>query len=348
VEEGKECTMLPQIGKLDQSTFDKIIFPRLGKPDSSVLIGPRHGIDAAVIDMGDSQVMVIAEDPTFGMPVLMPHFGWAIVHICASDVAVLGVKPRYLTICLMFPPGTQDSVLEAVWQEVHQECEKLDIAIVGGHTGIYPGIAFPLNGGCTVIGMGQKDSITPPSNARVGDRVIITKGPAIEAVGVLAMQAEEALTASIGRANVEKAKDYFMQMTVVRDAEIAAPYAHTMHDATEGGLLNGVYEIAAASGTGVNLYEDKMVIPDEVAAVCRHFGIDPLISISEGTLVITATPDNTPDLIDRLGQNGIAAWEIGEITQEKRTLVRRDGAREELKPVAVDPFWAAYFSTLES
>ncbi|MCK5654460.1 MAG: AIR synthase, partial [Dehalococcoidia bacterium] len=266
---------------------------------------------------------------------------------CASDVAVLGVKPRYMTICLMLPPGTEETVLENIWEEVHQECEKLGIAIVGGHTGVYPGIAFPLNGGCTIIGLGTKDQLTPPTNARIGDRVIITKGPAIEAAGILALQAEKALVKKFGQDIVEKAKEYFLEMTVVQDALVAAPYAHAMHDATEGGLLNGVYEIVQASNTGVTIFEEKIIIPEEIDAVCRHFNIDPLISISEGTLVITATPENTPRMLRDLKQNGIAAWEIGEVTAKDRVFIRKNGKKEELAPVKVDPFWAAYFSTLE-
>jgi hydrogenase expression/formation protein HypE len=277
----------------------------------------------------------------------MPHFGWAIVHICASDVAVLGVKPRYLTICLMLPPGAEENVLDGIWREIHQECEKLGIAVVGGHTGIYPGIAYPLNGGCTVIGLGTKDQLTPPSNARAGDRIIITKGPAIEAAGILACQAEKDLEKKLGKDLVEKAKNYFLEMTVVKDAGIAASHAHAMHDATEGGVLNGVYEIAEASKNGVTLFEEKIFIPEEIDAVCRHFNIDPLISISEGTLVITATPENTPRIISDLKQSGIAAWEIGEVTTKDRVFIRKSGKKEELKPVSVDPFWAAYFSTLE-
>ncbi|MFC1994961.1 AIR synthase family protein [Chloroflexota bacterium] len=339
--------MLPQIGKVDKKTFDKVIFPNLGKPDRTVLLGPKHGVDAAVIELPGGEVMVIAEDPTFGMPVLMPYFGWAIVHICAGDVAVLGVKPRYLTICLLLPPGTTDNVLENIWKQIHEECEKLGIAIVGGHTGIYPGIAYPLNGGCTVIGLGSKDKLTPPSNAQVNDRVIITKGPAIQTTGILARQAEKTLESKLGKAIVEKAKSYFLEMSVVKDALVAAPYAHAMHDATEGGLLNGVYEIADASSLGVTLFEEKIVVPEEIDVVCRYFNIDPLISISEGTLVITATPENTPHILNELKQNGIAAWEVGEVTPKDRIIIRKNGKQEELTPVSVDPFWAAYFSTLE-
>lgn len=338
--------MLPEIGKVDKATFDRIIFPQLGKPDKSVLIGPQHGVDAAVVELPGGEVMVVAEDPTFGMPVLMPHFGWSIVHICASDVAVLGIKPKYMTICLMLPPGTNESVLEHIWNEVHQECEKLGIAVIGGHTGVYPGIGYPLNGGCTMIGIGKKEQLTPPSNARVGDRVIMTKGPAVEAAGILAFQAEDALVAKYGRDLVEKAKGLFMAMSVVPDALTAGPYAHAMHDATEGGLLNGIYEIVEASKVGVTVYEEKIVTPEEIAAVCEHFNIDPLISIGEGTLVITATPQNTPKLIGELKKNGIAAWDIGEVTARDRVFVRRGGKKETLSPVKVDPFWAAYFSTL--
>ena len=136
-------------------------------------------------------------------------------------------------------------------------------------------------------------------------------------------------------------------MSVVKDAMIAAPHANAMHDATEGGLLNGVYEIAAASGTGVILFEDKIIVPEEIGAICAHFNIDPLISISEGTLVITASPERTPQLLEDLKQGGIAAWDIGEITSQGMVFIRKDGKQEELKPVSVDPFWAAYFSTLE-
>lgn len=339
--------MLPQIGKLDRASFDRIIYPRLGCHDQTVIIGPQHGVDAAAIELPDGSVMVVKEDPTFGLPVLMPHFGWAIVHICASDVACLGIKPRYLTISLLFPPGTEDKVLENIWKEVHEECEKLGIAVVGGHTGIYPGISYPLNGGCTVIGIGEKSHLTPANNAHPGDHVIMTKGPAIEAAGILAFQAEATLVNRFGRDTVEKAKEHFFEMTVVKDAMIAGPNAHAMHDATEGGLLNGIYEIAAASNMGVTVYEDRIPLPRDIAAVCSHFNIDPLISISEGTLLITATPEKSQTIISDLKDNGITSWDIGEITSGQRTFIHSDGKREELKPVAVDPFWAAYFSTLE-
>jgi hydrogenase expression/formation protein HypE len=67
---------------------------------------------------------------------------------------------------------------------------------------------------------------------------------------------------------------------------VAGSNAHARHDATEGGLSNGVCEVAAASKTGVTIFEDWIVAPEEIKATCKYFNIDPLISISEGKLTI--------------------------------------------------------------
>jgi hydrogenase expression/formation protein HypE len=338
--------MLPQIGKVDRASFDRIIYPHLGRKDSSVIIGPQHGVDAGVVDLGGGNVMVLKIDPTFSMPALLKYMGWAIVHICASDVACLGVRPRYMTICLLLPSNTKDETLEELWTQVSDECDKLGIAIVGGHTGVFPGISMPLNGGCCVIGLGKKEQLTPASNAKAGDKLIVTKGAAIEAGSILAMEGEKDLIPALGKDVVEAGKKRFWDMTVVKDCFVAGPNAHAMHDATEGGLLNGVFEMAAASKIGVTLYENKIFIPDECKVICDYFKIDPLTSISEGTLVVAAAPDKTARIIADLKANGIDAFEMGEFTEKDRIFIRKNGAREELKPVVVDPFWNAFFKVM--
>lgn len=343
--------MLPRIGKLDTDSFEKFIFPYLGVESPRVLLGPRHGVDAAVIALDDApagmrRVMAVAEDPTFGMPVLLSNLGWAIVHICASDVAVIGIKPQFLSICLLLPPETEPAVLENIWRQVDAECKKLGIAIVGGHTGVYPGIAYPLNGGCTVWGFGNERELTPASAAKPGDVLVVTKGPAIEAAAILALQAEAELKGKLGTELVGRAKELFYQMTVVPDALLCRGYARAMHDATEGGLLGGVYEMAEASGAGVTVYEEKIVTLDEVKQVCAYFEIDPLVAISEGTLVAAVPPEKVDELKAAASRDGLPLYEIGEFTKGTRRFVRRNGKEEPLLPVKEDPFWQAYFKAV--
>jgi hypothetical protein len=52
----------PKIGKIDEETFTTFLLSRLGKRDDTVIVPPKTGVDAAVIDIGNDRVLVIAED----------------------------------------------------------------------------------------------------------------------------------------------------------------------------------------------------------------------------------------------------------------------------------------------
>jgi hydroxymethylpyrimidine/phosphomethylpyrimidine kinase len=94
-----------KVGKIDLDTFATFLLKRLGKKDASVIVPPLTGVDAGIIDIGNGRVLVIAEDPIFSIPMQpLEMFGWYAVHIGASDVAVMGVKPKYMTYTLLMPP----------------------------------------------------------------------------------------------------------------------------------------------------------------------------------------------------------------------------------------------------
>ena len=62
----------------------------------------------------------------------------------------------------------------------------------------------------------------------------------------------------------------------------------SMHDATEGGVLGGLTEVAVGvPRSGMRIELEAIPVRDEVRAVCDHVGMDPYTSISEGTLIAT-------------------------------------------------------------
>lgn len=341
-----------KIGKIDDGTFRALILRRLGKKDATVLVPPRAGVDAGVVDLGGGRVLVVAEDPIFTMPRLpLETFGWFTVHIGASDVAVMGVRPRYMTYSLLLPPETSRADLGTIVDSIHRAALDLGIAIVGGHTGFYPGFQAPTIGGITVFAVARRGEYVTPAGARPGDDVILTKGPAIETAGLLAALREEELLASHPSSLVESAKRLCFRMTVVEDALTAkaAGGVTAMHDATEGGVVGGLFEIAAASGVGMEVDERLFVYPDEVRMVCESFGIDPVAAIAEGSLLVTARPGSSGRIIARLKRKRIAASVIGRVVSDKRrrTLRRRDGHVVPLGIPEQDPFWPAFFKGLE-
>jgi hydrogenase expression/formation protein HypE len=340
------------IGKIDPATFRSVVLRRLGRKDPTVLVPPAAGIDAGVVDLGGGKVLVVAEDPIFTMPRLpLEMFGWFTVHIGASDVAVMGVKPRYMTYSLLLPPETGREDLRTIVDAIHTAARDLGISIVGGHTGFYPGFSAPTIGGITVFATARKGEYVTPAGARPGDEVILTKGPAIETAGLLAALRERELLARHPAALVEKAKALAFRMSVVADALTAASAGGVtaMHDATEGGVIGGLFEICAASRVGMDVDEGLFIYPEEVRAVCETFGIDPVSAIAEGSLLVTARPASSAKILARLERKGIPASVVGRVLRDRRrrTLKRADGRVVPLAMPEQDPFWPAFFEGLE-
>ena len=343
--------MSDKIGKIDLDTFTSFLLPRLGNKDDSVIVPPRTGIDAGVIDIGNDRVLIIAEDPIFAIPNQpLEMFGWYTVHIGASDVAVMGVKPRYMTYSLLMPTETNEEDFHTIVDAIHRAAVELGIAIVGGHTGYYPGFVSPTIGGVTVFAIADKHGYVTPAGAKAGDDVILTKGPAIETAGILAVIRETELLENYPPPLVEKAKALCMQMTVVKDALLAMESGGVtaMHDATEGGVIGGLFEIANASGVGMEIHEEAFVYPEEVRMVCEAFGIDPLAAIAEGSLLITVRPNHSKAILHKLSASGIKASVIGKVADDPRTktIKRRDGTLVPLAIPTQDPFWPVFFGAL--
>jgi len=332
------------LGKIDPAFFAKVIYPRLGAKNSSVIVGPASGVDFGAIDLG-SDVLVMSTDPFFIQPSLgWERAAWFAVHILASDVAVSGIPPRFMAVDLNLPPQVSDSDIRKIWSAVDRECKNMGISVITGHTARYAGCSFPMVGGGTVFGIGPKEKLIIP-RARAGDSIIVTKGAAIEATGLMAVQFPEFLEERFGKAFVRKAKDVFYQMSTVEDALTAASVegVTAMHDATECGVLGGLFEIAGHSGVGMRIHKDKIPVQDVVRKTCGFFGLDPYISISEGTLLATAAPESAEKIVAALGRKGIGAGIVGEVTgRGEGIMLLENGNESRIGHPGVDPFWARF------
>ncbi len=341
---------LPDIGKVSESVFNEVILPHLGRNRPEVVVGPQNGVDVGVVDIGHGQVMVSTTDPVF----IVPPYGWErsawfAIHILASDACTSGLAPNYITIDLNLPMSITRDELETMWQTMHRECDKIGMAVVTGHTGRYQGCDYPMVGGATVICIGPEDKYVTPTMAKPGDRVIITKGAAIEATGLFAVTFPKQVADAYGEKLAKDAEEVFWQMTTVDDAMTAVQVGvrddgvTAMHDATECGVWGGLSEVAQASQVGMRIEKGEIVVQEPVQKVCEMYEIDPFTAISEGTLIITCRPNKASDVVKRLNDKGIAATQVGEVVDPSEgRKYYENGVAHDLVHPQVDPFWAAY------
>ncbi len=345
---------LPEIGKISPEIFKELIFPRLGAKSDKVLVGPQHGVDVGIVEIGDQAVSFTC-DPVF----IVPEYGWEraawfAIHILASDSVTCGLRPKYLSIDLNLPMEMTKQQLEIVWDTIHQQCVKIGINIITGHTARYDNCHYPMVGGATVIGVGGKDEYVTPRLAKSGDKIIITKGPAIEATGIFAAMFPGLLEKEFGADFSKRAQTIFYKMSVVEDALTAVSVGirdngvSSMHDATECGIWGGLYEVAQAANLGVRIEKNKIVVEDGVEEICRYFGIDPYASISEGTLIVSCREHKANDVVKALNAKGVKASVVGELTKPEKGMVLVDSSKEKkLEHPIVDPFWRAFYGALE-
>jgi hydrogenase maturation factor len=183
------------------------------------------------------------------------------------------------------------------------------------------------------------------AGAKAGDKLILTKSAGIEGTAILASDREEQLKKVFTTSILESAKRFYNQISVVKDALTAyrAGGVHAMHDPTEGGILNGIHEMADAAGLGVRVFEEKITVEPETAKICRYYEIDPLQLISSGALLIAAQPETANKIIDALSQQHIYADVIGEFNPNpnKRILMHKDDSAEMLPRPVSDHLWIA-------
>jgi len=343
-----KVTELPDIGKISPEIFNELIYPRLGAKNPGVLVGPQHGVDTGIVEIGNKAVS-LTTDPIS----IRPGFGWEkaawfAIHIIASDSVTCGLRPRFLSIDLNLPTEMTKRQLEIVWNTMHRECEKLGISVICGHTARYEHCHYPMVGGATIIGVGEKDEYVTPKLARTGDKIIITKGPAIQTSGIFATLFPQLLKREFGPDFSQRARQIFYRMSVVEDALTAVSVGvrekgvTAMHDATECGVWGGLYELAQAANLGIRVEKEQIVMEDCVKEICRYFGIDPYTSISEGTLIIACRPHKAQEVVEALSHKGIKSSISGELTDpDDGMILVEEGGEKKLKHPIVDPFWKA-------
>src|SRR6516162_3969861 len=176
------------IGKLRAETL-QAIFDKHQTKDPRVVVGPKVGEDAAVIDMGDRYLVATSDPITFATA----EIGWYALHVNANDIAVRGARPRWFLATLLLPPGaTSESSVEALFADLHAACEELEVVLVGGHTEVTHGLDRPIVAG-TMLGEVEKDKLVTTAGAKVGDAVVMTKGVPLEGAAIIAREKETEL-----------------------------------------------------------------------------------------------------------------------------------------------------------
>lgn len=308
-------------GKLPVALLTEVVGGAADGADE-VRLGPALGEDAAAIDV-EAGALVVATDP---ITLTGSEVGAYAVTINANDVAVMGVRPRWFLAAVLLPVGTTPDDVRALFGDLRAAVDRIGAVLVGGHAEVTGSVSQPVVVG-QMLGHRADGAIVTSGGAGVDDVVLQIGAAPVEGAAVLAIEAVDrlgGLDGEVRRAAARAVDD--PGISVVAPALAAAELgASAMHDPTEGGLASGLHELAAASGTGISLDEERIVWFEPGRAVCAAVGADPWATLASGCLLATFPPQEAEAAASALTRDGHRVARIGRMTATSGVIALRGG-----------------------
>ncbi|MCL4467002.1 MAG: AIR synthase family protein [Chloroflexi bacterium] len=322
-------------GKLPPEVLQSLVLSHLGRRRPEVLVHASLGEDCSVIDFGE-WVGVLSTDPITGA---VANAGWLAVHVSCNDVAACGAEPVGVLPTLLLPEGTTEADIRRTMAQINAAAQELGVEVLGGHTEVTPGLANSIIS-LTAVGKARRAEYVTSAGARPGDDIVMSKWAGLEGTAILATDLGDRLAGRVDEALLAEARQLIDRISVVKEGLAAARHGATaLHDATEGGVLGALYEMAQASGVGLEVQPAVIPLLPSTREICRALGADPLRLIASGTMLMAAPPQ--AKLAQVLAREGVPASTIGRALplEAGLWLVAADGRRSSLQPPERDELW---------
>ncbi len=304
------------LGKLGWSDLEHLVFRHLPRVADSRLLP----LDFAKASL--TGAFITASDPVIGVP--LHHYGFFAVHYSATDVAMAKATPQYLSLGIYYPPNTLKSWLENNMRLLGKEARRLDLQILGGHTGGYNGLTQPLIS-TTCFGVIPK-GLPEPRSVTVEDVLVAVGSIGWETFWFLAnVQPDkvEQVVTSKQRKEIADNLEPFALTPLLRSLPLQE--IPLLHDLAEGGLATGLLEVAHTTDLGLTINYDAIPGDQTALELFRQLQWDPLFCSSFGSFLFASTNEVAHSIIDFAQQQGFAAAIIGNFQKEKRVIVNRKG-----------------------
>ena len=324
-----------EIGKVPENVLKRSVFKKLTVKRPEVVVHAGVGEDCAVLaPTGDA--LVLSTDPITGTA---KDIGKLAFHITANDIASSGAELVGMMLTIIFPPENTEEELKQIMKDVTELAAEYNVEILGGHTEVSPAVNQTL---VSVTGVGRiaPGEMVTTSGLKPGQDLVVTKWIGLEGTSILAAEKEKELLAKLPAELVETARAFGKLLSVVPDGRVAMEIGvSAMHDVTEGGIFGALWEMAAASGVGLEVDLRKIPIRQETIEVCEVFDINPYMLISSGAMLIGT--DHGSQLVEALKRAGIHGAVVGRATKGNDRVIINGEERRFLEPPKTDELFRA-------
>lgn len=319
-------------GKVPVNVLKRSVLRQLKNKRSEIANSAGLGADCAIFEpFSEGQLVTCVQEGVVELccendlaeaeredPSVMPMLRF--FQKCANNLATAGAEPVAAELVIFLPENVEEPELKALMSEAEGIAAELNIQIIGGQTRVSSAVRQPL---ATVTGYGIRKTGAVQMDVRkklAGQDIIITKWIGLEGTADLAARNQEGLLTRYPAYLVEEAAAFDRYYSILPEAATAVKSGGcTMHDASEGGIFAGLWEMAEGAGVGLTIDMKKLPLRQETVEVCEYCNVNPYELRSGGSLII-ASPEGTA-VVEALAAEGIPAVIVGRFTDSNERLI---------------------------
>ena len=323
-----------KVGKLPENVLKRSVLKQIHTKRPEVYQGAAVGEDCAAICLAEDEMLVLSTDPITGTAI---DIGSLSIAVTLNDLASAGAEPVGVMLTALLPEDVTEQQIRQMMQQAENACERSNVEIIGGHTEVTKAVNVPV---ITVTGVGKvkKNAMVQTSGAKPGMDIVMSKWAGLEGTAILAKEKQEELLSHFSENFIFRAQKFDQMLSVIPEAATAVKSGvGAMHDVTEGGIFGALWELAEASGVGLEIELKKIPLKQETVEICEFFGINPYELISSGAMLMAAKDGNR--LVMELEKENISACVIGKATEGNDRVLLNDGERRFLEPPKSDELY---------
>ena len=300
------------------------------------------GDDCAVMNFGSKRVLMttdmLLEGIHFNLEyVPLKHLGYKAAVVNFSDIYAMNGTPTQITVSLGVSKRFTVEDIEALYSGIRLACERYGVDIVGGDTcSSMTGLTISI----TCLGEANAKDIVYRNGAKQNDLICVSGNLGTAYMGLQLLERERIVARADENAQLAfEGREYLLERQLKPEARrdmIAAlkqagikPTA--MMDVSDG-LSSELMHICSQSGVGCCIYEDKLPIDYQAAALAEEMNLNIVTCVLNGgedyELLFTCSLEDYEKLIPIED-----LYIIGHITKQEYgcNLIGRNGEELQLK-----------------
>ena len=289
-------------GKKTGRLIEKLIVPALSNPALDALG------DGAIVE--GAEKLAFSTDSFVVDPIFFPGGDIGKLSVCGTvnDLAMCGAVPKYLSCSFIIEEGLPLEDLEKIVESIRCTAERAGVQVVTGDTKVVErGRGDKIYINTAGIGFVKYPGLSP-KKLRDGDAVIVS--------GMVGDHGTAIMLARSGMMQGKIMSDCAPLNGLCEAILGTGAEVRVLRDPTRGGVATTLNEFIEGTALGIELYEDKIPVRDQVRSACDMLGLDPLYCANEGKLLAVAAADDAERVLSamRETEEGRDAAIIGRVS----------------------------------